>query len=183
MAKRGNYSYKANHVKIVNQNNCYNVIIAIRTWTGCGPSKIIKLKILDNNWIVYRRKHEDSCSRLEQESPSFVKYLGSVYLAAIDAIVVCGYTVRYKGGTYSAPVPVSQQSCSIYYKHWASWHQIIMYENNVFYDGAFIPWHNRLGKVTSHSFKHFQKKKSYTPNFFNVLSLLMHCAPFSFIWW
>lgn len=42
--------------------------------------------------------------------------------------------------------PVLQQVCHIYHKHLGEWTRVILYENNVFYEGAFIPWHDRLGE-------------------------------------
>ena len=82
---------------------------------------------------------------MEQSAPRFVAYLGSVHLAAIEAVVVCGYTSRR--GTSG---PVLQQSCYLYYRHWADWHPLTLYENTVFFEGAFVPWYNRLGQFWCH---------------------------------
>ena len=92
-----------------------------------------------------RKKNDDTCGKLEVGSPSFVKYLGSVYLSAIEAIVVCGYTTKFKGNSLS--LPVNQQKCYIYYKNYPEWHPVTLFENNVFFEGAFVPWHNKLGIV------------------------------------
>jgi len=89
-----------------------------------------------------RKKNDDTCGKLEVGSPSFVKYLGSVYLSAIEAIVVCGYTTKFKGNSLS--LPVNQQKCYIYYKNYPEWHPVTLFENNVFFEGAFVPWHNKL---------------------------------------
>ena len=48
--------------------------------------------------------------------------------------------------------PVLQQVCHIYHRHLGEWTRVILYENNVFYEGAFIPWHDRLGERINEGF-------------------------------
>ena len=62
----------------------------------------IRYYVLSINTVYYsfplhyfrNKKHEETCRGLEQSAPRFVAHLGSVHLAAIEAVVVCGYTSR-----------------------------------------------------------------------------------------
>jgi len=63
----------------------------------------------------------------------------------VEAMVVCGYSSRTDSRSHSSfTPPVLQQVCHIYHRHLGEWTRVILYENNVFYEGAFIPWHDRL---------------------------------------
>lgn len=84
-----------------------------------------------------RRKHEESCNGLESWVPSFTGYTGTTYLASIQALVVCGYNLDM--------ARVSHQKCWIHYRHGDGWQPLQqLWQDMAIYDGAFLPWHNKL---------------------------------------